>query len=64
MLKKKGIVCGSVRKSYLQMLNPVHNQDLMLCLGAFRTSPVESLNVDAHEPSLGGRHEMLSLQYA
>ena len=31
------------------MLDPVHNQGLRLCLGAFRTSLVESLYVDAHE---------------
>ena len=43
------IVYGSARKSYLQMLDPIHNQGLRLCLGAFRTSPVESLYVDAHE---------------
>ena len=41
------IVYGSARKSYLQMLDPIHNQGLRLCLGAFRTSPVESLYVDA-----------------
>ena len=58
------IVYGSARKSYLQMLDPIHNQGLRLCLGAFRTSPVESLYVDAHEPSLGARRVKLSLQYA
>ena len=58
------IVYGSFHKSYLQMLDPVHNQDLMLFLGAFRTSPVESLYVDAPEPSLGARRAKLSLQYA
>ena len=36
------IVYGSARKSYLQMLDPVHIQGLRLCLGGFRTSPVES----------------------
>ena len=46
------------------MLNPVHKQVLSLCLGAFRTSPVESLYVDAHEPCLGGRRAKLSLQNA
>ena len=51
---------GSARKSYLQILDPIHNQGLRLCLGAFRTSPV----VDAHEPSLGARRARLSLQYA
>ena len=57
------IVYGSARKSYLQMLDPIHNQGLRLCLGAFRTSPVESLYVDAHEPCLGARRAKLSLQY-
>ena len=37
------IIYGSARKSYLQMLDPVHNQGLRLALGAFRTSPVASL---------------------
>ena len=46
------------------MLDPVHNQGLRLCLGAFRTSHVESLYVDAHEPCLGARRAKLSLQYA
>ena len=55
---------GSARKPYLQMLDPIHNQGLRLCLGAFRTSPVESLYVDAHEPCLGARRAKLSLQYA
>ena len=58
------IVYGSARKSYLHMLDPVHNQGLMLCLGAFRTSPVESVYVDAHGPCLGARRAKLSLQYA
>ena len=55
---------GSVRKSYLQMLDHVHIQRLRLRLGPFRTSPVESLYVDAHEPCLGARRADLSLQYA
>ena len=58
------IVYGSARKSYLQMLNPIANQSLRLCLGAFRTSPVESLHVEANELSLSRRREKLSLQYA
>ena len=58
------IVYGSARKSYLQMLDPIHYQGLRLCFGAFRTSPVESLYVDAHEPCLGARRAKLSQQYA
>ena len=46
------IIYGSARKSYLQMLDPIHNQGLRLALGAFRTSPVASLYVEADEPSL------------
>ena len=46
------------------MLDPIYNQGLRLCLGAFRTSPVESLYIDAHKPSLGARQARLSLQYA
>ena len=46
------------------MLDTVLNQGLRLALGAFRTSPVSSLNVEADEPSLWLRREKLSLQYA
>ncbi|MDA3086478.1 reverse transcriptase domain-containing protein, partial [Campylobacter sp. CS_ED1] len=58
------IVYGSARKSYLKPLDTIHNQALRLALGAFRTSPVESLYVEANEPSLEHRREQLSLQYA
>ena len=46
------------------MLDPVLNQGFRICLGAFQTSPVESLYVDAHEPCLGARRAKLSLHYA
>jgi len=36
------VVYGSARKSYLDMLELIQNHALCLCLGAFRTSPVES----------------------
>ena len=51
------IVYGSARKSYLQI------QRLRLSLGAFRTSPVDSLYVDADEPSLGAKLSKQSQQY-
>ena len=57
-------MCGSARRSDLQMLDTIHNQGLRLCLGAFRTFSVESVYVDAHEPILGARRAKLSLQYA
>ena len=46
------------------MLDTAHHQGLQLALGAFRTSPVESLYVEADEPSLYLRREKLALQYA
>ena len=58
------IVYGSARKSYLMELDTVHHQRLRLVLGAFRTSPVESLYSEAEEPSLYFRSEKLGLQYA
>ena len=57
------IVYGSARPSYIKRLDTVHNQGLRLCLGAFRTSPVQSLYVEANEPLLDMRRTHLSLQY-
>ena len=57
------IVYGSARKSYLRKLDSIRNQGLRLALGAFRTSPVNSLYAEANEPSLNLRRKKLSLQY-
>ena len=57
------IVYGSARPSYLKVLNTIHHQGLRLALGAFRTSPVESLYVEAGELPLEHRRIKLSLQY-
>jgi len=57
------VVYGSARKSYLQMLDPIQNQALHLCLGAFRTSPASSLLVEANEMPLDIRRRRLSAQY-
>ena len=57
------LVYGSASKTALAKLDPVHNQGLHLSLGAFRSSPVESLYVEAHEPPLEIRREKLALQY-
>lgn len=57
------IIYGSARPSYLTCLNTVHHQGLRLSLGAFRTSPVESLYVLAQDPPLSLRRIKLSLQY-
>ena len=57
------VVYGSARKSYLNILEPVAKQALRICLGAYRISPVSSLQVLAHEPPLELRREQVSLQY-
>jgi len=57
------VVYGSARGSYLQMLDPVQNHALRLCLGAYRTSPSSNLCVLANEPPLYIRRRKLSIQY-
>ena len=57
-------VYGSAKPSHLGMLDPIHHQGLRLALGAFRTSPVESLYAEADEPPLKLRRKKLALQYA
>ena len=46
------------------MLDPIHNQGFRLALGAFRTSPVARLYVEADESSLFSPREKHSLQCA
>ena len=57
------IVYRSASKTAFAKLDPVHNQGLRLSLGAFRSSPVESLYVEAHEPPLEIRRDKLAFQY-
>ena len=57
-------VYGSARTSYLKKLDTIQNQALRICLGAFRTSPIASLHVEANEPPLHLRREKLSLLFA
>ena len=48
----------------LEPLDAIHHQGLRLCLGAFRTSPVDSLYVKANEPPLDLRRlNLITLQY-
>jgi hypothetical protein len=57
------VVYGSARDSYLQSLDRVQNAALRMCLGAFRTSPITSLHVEANELPLKLRRQKLALQY-
>jgi len=58
------IVCGSARGFYVQMLDPVQNHALRLCLGDYQTSPSSSLSVLENEPPLYIRRRKLSIQYS
>ena len=50
-------------RSILKQLDPIHHQGLGIALGAFRTSPAQSLYIEAHEPTLTTRRLKLSLNY-
>ena len=43
------IVYGAARKFYLKQIETIKNEALRICLGAFRTSPISSLHVEANE---------------
>ena len=57
-------VYGSRLKSDLETLNIVHRRGIRLCLKAFKSSPNESLYVQANEPPLELRREELAMRYA
>ena len=50
-------VYGSAKPSYLKMLDPIQNQGLRLAMGAYRTSPETSLQVEANMPPLDLRRK-------
>ncbi|WP_179117404.1 ribonuclease H family protein, partial [Solemya velum gill symbiont] len=56
-------VYGNARKTYLRRLRTVQHSALRICLGAFPTSPVESLYIAANDPPLIHRQLHLSLKY-
>ena len=57
------IVYGSAPEYALKLLDTIHHQGLRIALGAFRTSPVKSLYVEAEETSLKHRRIKLSMNY-
>ena len=56
-------IYGAARKSYLSELETIHHLGLHIALGAFTTSPIESLFIEANEPPLSLRRYKLALQY-
>ena len=57
------IVYRNANKSELERLEVIHNEGLRLCLGAFKSSPLESLNVEANVYPLRFRRKRLGMQY-
>ncbi|KAI2667110.1 hypothetical protein H4Q32_003505 [Labeo rohita] len=57
------ITYGSAAKSHLQKLDVIQAQALRLCCGAFKTSPVPALQVEAGEMPLSLRQLQLSMTY-
>ena len=57
-------VYDSAPESSKRTLDTVHHSSLRIATGAFRTSPSSSLLVEAHEPPLLLRREILGMRYA
>ena len=57
------IIYGSASRSVLRTLDAVHHASLFICLGAFRTSPVQSIYVKAGETILSLRRLRLVVNY-
>lgn len=56
-------VYGSACKATVEKLDVVHNMAILLCKGAYRTSPVDGLYVDSGIPLLSFIREELGLRY-
>lgn len=56
-------IYGSASTSSLNKLNSIHNTCIRLATGAFKTSPVSSLYVEAQEPPLHLRRQLLLGKY-
>ena len=56
-------IYSSACETQLKKLDVVHNMGLRICTGAFKTSPIESIYVDAEQLPLELRREELGLRY-
>lgn len=55
-------IYSAASASLLSLLDPIHHSGLRLALGAFRSTPVESLYAESGLPSLSRRRALLSLR--
>ena len=54
---------ATAKSNVLELLDPIHNAAIRLCLGAFRSSPISSLLAESGEPPLSYRRHQLLLQF-
>ena len=58
------IIYNSASATSLKMLDGIQSSALRISLGAFHTSPIDSLQIETNEPSLHIRRKTLSLLYS
>ena len=56
-------IFATAAPSNLKLLDPIHHKCLRICLGAFRTTPKESLYVESNIPSLETRRKIACMQF-
>lgn len=54
---------GTASQQIFKKLDPIHNQALRLCLGAFHTTPIISLEIESNLHSLSYRRKVLGIKY-
>ena len=54
---------GTASITKLKKLDPIHHQALRICLGAFHTTPIESLYTETNLHSLSYRRKIVGIKY-
>ena len=57
------VAYGTASQQTLKKLDPIQNQALRLCLGAFHTTPIISLEIESNLHSLSYRRKILGIKY-
>ncbi|XP_076388981.1 uncharacterized protein LOC143264669 [Megachile rotundata] len=58
------VIYNSAKTNIIKNLDTIHNAGLRIVTGAFHTTPIGSLLIEAGETSLDHRRKLLSLKYA
>ena len=57
-------IYGSASEATLKALNPIQNEGIRICTGAFKSSPCTSLQVESGEPPLALHRDLITLRTA